>query len=183
MPQWNARDLKRRGFQRWRPQTGVEANQGNPYPLQRGLADQSVVPLDPGVNLAGWINPYSLSQYQIALNTSQAVLAAPANLRRAYLILQNQGPGNAFIAFGATAQAPTATTNANCLQLIQTQAYEQIGGGSMDLTTLNPLPGVFVSPDYVTSITDTSGTTLLILEGVFQLSRWAQFISNPGLRY
>jgi hypothetical protein len=183
MANWNARDLKRRGAQRWRPQTGIEASQGNPYPLQRGLGDQLGVPLDPGVNLAGWVNPFSLSQYQSLLNVNQAVQIAPANLRRSYLIMQNQGPGNAFIAFGATAMAPTALTNASCLQLIQTQFYEQVGGGSMDLVTGNPKPGLFVSPDYITGITDTANTTVLILEGVFQLSRWAQFTQNTQLRY
>ncbi len=170
---WNVADLKSRGRSRWRPQTGIEAAQGNPYRMQPGMGDSLAIPLDPGINLSGWINPFSLSQYQIALNVNQAVQAAPANLRRSYLIMQNQGPGNAFVAFGATAIAPTLLANASCLQLITTQFYEQVGGGSMNPVTGMPAPGLFVSPDYITAITDTAGTTLLILEGVFQLSRWS----------
>lgn len=176
MSAWNTRALKARGTQAWRPQTGIEAVQGNPYRYEKKTAQGLSVPLDPGINLAGWVNPYSLSQYQVALNTLNAVQVAPPNLRRAYLILQNQGPGNIYIAFGASAQAPSATQNANCLQLITTQFYEQIGGGSMDITTGTPRPGLFVSPDYITGITDTAATTVLVLEGVFQLSRWAQFV-------
>jgi hypothetical protein len=180
---WNVRRLKQVGAQGWRPQTGIEWSQGNPYPLERGLADQLSVPTDPGVNLAGWINPYSLTQYQIALNTNQAAQVAPGNLRRAYLIMQNQGPGNAFVAFGATAIAPTALANASCLQLIQTQFYEQVGGGSMDIITGYPVPGLFVSPDYITAITDQASTTILVLEGVFQLSRWAQYLQGGAAVY
>ncbi len=176
MAQWNIADLKARGFQAWRPQTGIEALQGRPYPLERKLNDQLQVPLDPGVNLTGWINPYSLTQYQAALLTTGAVVIAPANLRRTYLNIQNQGPGNAYVSFGAQAVAPTATAAANCLQLVTTQFYEQIGGGSMDPLTGMPKPGLFVSPDYLTAITDTAGTTMLILEGVFLLSRWANVL-------
>jgi hypothetical protein len=180
---WNLRDLRSRGKQPWRPQTGIEALQGRPYPLERDLGEALQTPLDPGVNLAGWINPYSLSQYQVALSTTQSVQVAPPNLRRTYLILQNQGPGNAFIAFGAEAVAPTATANASCLQLITTQFYEQVGGGSMDAGSGLPRPGLFVSPDYIRGITDTSGTTLLVMEGVFVLSRWASVIKNSAIRY
>lgn len=173
---WNVVGLKQRGYTRWRPQTGVEASQGNPYPMNRDFADKLQIPLDPGINLAGWLNPYSLSQYSVLLNTGNAVQVAPANLRRTYLIMQNQGPGNAFIAFGATAIAPTTLANASCLQLITTQFYEQVGGGYMDPTTGFPKPGLFVSPDYITGITDTAGTTMLIMEGVFQLARWADIL-------
>jgi len=174
---WDVEDLKRRSTGGWRPQTGIEAQQGRPYRLKPGLANSLSIPLDPGVNMEGWLNPYSLTQYNAALNTSQSVLVAPANLRRTYLVLQNQGPGNAFVAFGASATAPTLLANSNCLQLVSTQAYEQVGGGSMDPETSLPKPGLFVSPDYITAITDTSNTTLLVLEGVFMLSRWANIIA------
>jgi hypothetical protein len=174
---WDIRGLKRQGTEGWRARTGVQRQQGQPYVLEPGLADDLSIPLDPGVNLAGWINPFSLSQYQSALNTTNSVLIAPANLRRSYLILQNQGPGNAFIAFGASAVAPTATQNASCLQLSSTQFYEQVGGGSMNPLTGMPAPGLFVTPDYIQGITDAAGTTVLVLEGVFMLSRWANVIA------
>jgi len=176
MSNWNVAGLKRQGYKPWGPQTGVEEQQGAPYPLQGDLADVLQTPLDPGVNLAGWINPFSLSQYQVALSTTQDVLIAPANLRRSYLILQNQGPGNAFIAFGAGAVAPTASQNANCLQLTSTQFYEQVGGGTMNPLSGMPAPGLFVSPDYIRGVTDTANTTVLVLEGVFMLSRWSNII-------
>lgn len=179
---WDVKNLKARGFQRWHPQTGIEQVQGRPYRLEGNLADKLQTPLDPGVNLAGWVNPYSLTQYNVLLQTANAVQAAPANLRRAYLIIQNQGPGNAYVAFGSGAIVATATAPANCLQLVPTQFYEQVGGGSMDINTGNPKPGLFVSPDYLSAITDTSGTTLLILEGVFMLSRWASIL-KAGTQY
>lgn len=178
MSKWDVSNLKRRGYAAWRPQTGVEAAQGSPYPLQGNLADALQVPLDPGVNLAGWINPFSLSQYQVNLLTTNDVLVAPANLRRSYLVIQNQGPGNAFIAFGAGAIAPTVSQNATCLQLTATQFYEQVGGGTMNPVSGMPAPGLFVSPDYLRGVTDTAGTTMLIMEGVFMLSRWANVIAS-----
>jgi hypothetical protein len=166
--QWNIASLRARGTRRrWAPQTGIEAVLGDPYASDPGVSDQLEVPLDPGINLLGWINPYSLTMYQALLSTTSAVQVAPPNLRRCYLILQNQGPGNAFVNFGQAAVAPTATLAANCLQLIQTQFYEEIGGGGFDFDRQMSMPNAFVSPDYVSAITDTATTTLLIAEGVW----------------
>lgn len=161
----------------WRPQTGIEAAQGNPYYSQRALGRALRTPADPGINLQGWINPYSLTFYQIAVLTAQPVQAFPPNLRRVYLLLQNQGPGNLYINFGQDAVAPTLLQNANCLQLITSQFYEQIGGGSVDSNGF-PIASDFVSPDYGSVITDTAGTTLLIGEGVFMIDRWATALAT-----
>jgi hypothetical protein len=92
--------------------------------------------------------------------------------------MQNQGPGNVFVNFGQSATAPvTAGAPANCLQLITTQFYEQIGGGSVNMDGF-PMPSAFVSPDYVSAITDTAGTTMIVGEGVFMLSRFARWFTG-----
>lgn len=163
----NLARLRRRATQAWRPQTGVDASQGAPFASDPSLVEAYQQPLDPGVNLSGWINPYSFTIYQLALSTTQALRMAPPNLRRCYLIMQNQGPGNVFVNFGQDAVVPTLTLPSNCLQLITTQFYEQIGGGGFNFDTGNSQPNAFVSPDYVSAITDTAGTTMIIGEGVW----------------
>lgn len=173
MANWDVARLRARAGNTWRPSTGIDAQRGDPYSTQPQISRALQTPADPGVNLQGWINPYSLTFYSVLLNTNNPVQCAPPNLRRAYLILQNQGPGNIYLNFGQSATAPNSASNANCMQLITTQFYEQIGGGSVDLTTGLPIAGNFVSPDYVSAITDTATTTLLVGEGVFMLSRWS----------
>ncbi len=51
---------------------------------------------------------------------------------------------------------------------MQTQTYEQIGGGDVDLNTDQTRAYCFVSPNYISAITDTAGTTVLLGEGVWQ---------------
>jgi hypothetical protein len=172
---WDLARLRAIGTQRnFRPQSGIEAVQGDPYASVPGIGAQLRVPADPGINLLGWINPYSLTMYQVALSTTSAVQVVPPNLRRCYLLIQNQGPGNAFVNFGQAAVQPTALLNANCLQLITTQAYEQIGGGGFDFDRQLSNPNAFVSPDYVSAITDTAATTLMVAEGVWVNRQYAR---------
>jgi hypothetical protein len=162
----NVAALRARARRPWTPQSGIDASQGNPFAGQPSLADTMPIG-DPGVNLQSWVNPYSFTIYQSLLGTSQATRIAPPNLRRAYLILQNQGPGNVYLNFGQDATAPTLTQPSNCMQLITTQFYEQIGGGGYDLNAGVSRPSSFVSPDYVSAITDTAGTTIITGEGVW----------------
>lgn len=156
------------------PATGVEQNQGPLY--ARSIQDELDIPRDLGLNILGFVNPYSLTFYSYGLSTSSATRVVPPNIRRVYLILQNQGPGNIWINFGQDVFAATVATNSNGMQLIQTQIYEQIGGGRMALDGSSET-NAFVSPDYISVITDTAGTTILVGEGVWRPG------SNDTLRY
>jgi hypothetical protein len=168
---WNTDEVMAQGTQEPFPATGIEQAQGPSYPDD--IAQALAVPQAFGLNLTGWINPYSFTLYTYPLLTTAPTRVIPANLKRAYLIMQNQGPGNAFVNFGQDVTVATATANSNGLQLIQTQFYEQIGGGGLDGTGFSR-PVCFVSPDYVSIITDTAGTTMLIGEGVWR------YVTAPG---
>lgn len=147
------------------PATGIEENQGALYP--QDIAAFLQKPQAMGVNQQGFVNPYSLTLYQFGLSTTQAQRVIPPNLRRCYLIIQNQGPGNVYLNFGQDVTLATAAANSNGMQLIQTQIYEQIGGGGVDPQG-NTVTECFVSPDYVSAITDTAGTTIMVGEGIWR---------------
>lgn len=168
---WNTQAVMEQGTQVPFPATGIEQAQGPAYPDD--IAQALAVPQAFGLNLTGWVNPYTFTLYTYPLLTTQPTRVIPANLRRAYLIMQNQGPGNAFVNFGQDVTAASAAANSNGLQLIQTQFYEQIGGGGLDRSGFSR-PNCFVSPDYVSIITDTAGTTMLIGEGVWR------YVTAPG---
>jgi len=149
------------------PQSGVEENQGNPYEFAPDLAAFANQPLNPGIDTPGYVNPFRTVMYSITgIGTSQPVQALTGNPARTYLIVQNLGPGNLFLGIGVQ----PIVGGANVLNLIQTQLYEQIGGGFF----LPPNPwyplGVsicssFVSPEYISLLADQAGTSAMILEG------------------
>lgn len=165
--------VKALGTQDYAPATGVEQSQGSPYPPD--IQTQLDVPQDLGINLVGYVNPYSLTFFSANCSTSTALRVVPANQRRVYLILQNQGPGNIWLNFGQDVTIATLASNSNGLQLVQQQAYEQIGGGYMALSG-ESRPFCFVSPDYISAITDQAGTTLLVGEGVWRPSQSADLL-------
>ena len=155
------------------PVTGVDQNQGPIYARDiQYVLDQ---PQDLGLNVLGFINPYSLTFYSVDMLVGEPTQAVPPNQRRTYLILQNQGPGNIWINFGQGVTVATVAANSNGLQLIQTQVYEQIGGGYMS-SIGESITQCFVSPDYISATTDQAGTTLLVGEGV-----WRPQASAAGL--
>lgn len=157
---WNVRMLRRQGTVPWFPQSGVEENQGPPS-MRPGELQRLQIPRDPGVQSRGFVNPYSQTFYgPVLLLTTRATQVLPANQHRCYLLLQNQGPGNIWVNFGADA------STINSLQLVTTQALEQIGGGFVVLATGQSIPQAFVAADYISAITDTAGTTMLAGEGV-----------------
>ena len=163
---FDPRRVKALGTQRHVPASGVEETQGPLY--APGIQRQLDVPQDLGINVQGYVNPFSLTFYSASLQTDIAVQAVPPNKRRVYLLLQNQGPGNIWLNFGQGVTIATVSANSNGLQLIQTQVYEQIGGGYMKMDTGESIPQCFVSPDYISAITDTDGTTLLVGEGIWR---------------
>jgi hypothetical protein len=171
--------IKALATQRHVPATGIEENQGALY--DRSTQEALDIPQDLGVNVTGFVNPYSLTFYSYGLSTSIATRVVPPNIRRTYLILQNQGPGNIWINFGQDVTIATAAANSNGMQLIETQIYEQIGGGYMDANGRS-ITNCFISPDYISCITDTADTTILVGEGVWRPSQ-AAGQSDSGYGY
>lgn len=171
---FNPARIKALGTQRHVPASGVEQNQGRLY--APAIQQELDIPRDLGVNVQGFVNPYSLTFYSYGLSTSVPTRVVPPNIRRVYLILQNQGPGNIWLNFGQDVTIANAAANSNGMQLIQTQIYEQIGGGYMDEAGTS-ITNCFVSPDYISVITDTVGTTMLVGEGVWRPGK------NDTLRY
>jgi hypothetical protein len=156
---WNRNDLQRRGTQPWQARTGVEDNQGPPS-MPPGVLQRLQVPQNPTIEIPSFRNPFRLRLYgPIPLLTTSPTIVLQSNRRRAYLLLQNQGPGNIFVNFGQDASLT------NCLQLVTTQALEQIGGGYVDVNG-HSIPQDFVASDYISVITDTANTNMLAGEGV-----------------
>ena len=168
---WDTAAVMEAGTQEPFPATGIEQAQGPAYPDD--IAEALARPQAFSLNVVGWVNPYVFTLYSFPVITTAPTRVVPANLRRAYLIMQNQGPGNVFVNFGQDVNAASVAANSNGLELIQTQFYEQIGGGGLDGYG-NSRPGCFVSPDYVSVITDTAGTSMLIGEGVWR------YVTAPG---
>lgn len=164
-----AQKVARVGRQEFRPQTGIEENQGRPYPWAPDIQADVDSPLNPGIDQPGFQNPYRTIMYSVVgIGTSNPVQALSTNLSRTYLIIQNLGPGNLFVGIGVT---PVAG-GANVLNLVDTQVYEQVGGGFF----LPPNPwfplglsicSSFVSPEYISLLADTAGTAAMILEGTW----------------
>jgi hypothetical protein len=169
---WDIARLREQATQPNFPGSGVGANQG-------ALYDESIQayldrPQDMSINVTGWKNPYSLTLYNFAVGLA-AVRPVPPNLRRAYLLIQNQGPGNLWLNFGQDVTVASLTAPSNGIQLIQTQILEQIGGGDVD-EYQNPRANAFVSPDYVSMISDDATTTVLVGEGIWR------FVANLSVR-
>jgi len=161
------------GTQGWNPQSGIQEQQGNPYGDLPEVDVDARTPLSPGIDTVGFTNPYKTLMYSVTgLSTSVPVRAIPGNFKRTYLIVQNLGPGNLFVGIGTDPNAG----GANVLNLVSSQVYEQIGGGFF----LPPNPwypqglsisSSFVSPEYISLLSDTSGTAAMILEGIFSPPR------------
>ena len=163
-PKFNREQLISRSLQRWRPASGVEQAQGDPYFNQPGVTEQLQMPADPGIDYRGWLNPYKSSTYIVALSTTQPTIALPGNLRRTYLLIQNLGPGNIWVNFGSD-----AVVN-QCHYFVTTQFYEQIGGGGYDYDRRRSVPVSFVTRDYVSAIADAASTFIVVTEGLWNFS-------------
>lgn len=161
-------------YQDYIGQTGIEDNQGDPYGgTLPEWSDATRTPLSPGIDTAGYENPFRTVMYSITgLSTTIPSRVLTGNLRRTYLIIQNLGPGNMYVGIGTDPNAG----GSNVLNLVSTQVYEQIGGGFF----LPPNPwfpdGVsiassFVSPEYISLMVDTAGTNAMILEGTWSPPR------------
>jgi hypothetical protein len=164
-----AEKVARMGRQHYIPQTGIEENQGGPYPFAPDLQEQAQVPLNPGIDVPGFVNPYRTVMYSFTgIGTSVPLQALTGNSARTYLLVQNLGPGNLFLGIGIN----PAAGGANVLNLVQSQVYEQIGGGFF----IPPCPwfpeglsicASFVSSEYISLLADQAGTSAMILEGSY----------------
>lgn len=168
--------IRQRARQRMRPQTGIEQAQGLPYrTLPPQVRRTLETPNEGSINIRGWVNPYKLTFYGYPApdgsSGASAVQVLAANWRRCYLIIQNKGPGNLFVNFGSE----PSTTGSNCLQLVSTQVYEQIGGGGVFPDKDSTLVSSFVARDAVYILSDLAGTTVAVGEGT-----WSDTIP-PGM--
>jgi hypothetical protein len=161
------------GTQEWFAQTGIEEQQGDSYALNPQDSLSARTPLDPGFDTPSFVNPYRTVMYSVAgLSTTQPQRIITGNFKRTYLLVQNLGPGNLFLGIGTDPNSG----GVNVLNLVSTQVYEQIGGGFY----LPPNPwypqglaicSSFVSPEYISLLTDTVNTAAMILEGTFSPPR------------
>lgn len=150
-----------RAYQRWKPASGVDESQGQPYFYLPGVQQQLDMPADPGIDIRGWLNPFTMTSYQVAVPTLAPIKAIPGNMRRTYLIIQNLGPGNLYVNFGTDAGVGTS------MVLITTQFYEQIGGGSFDYDKNHSVANSFVTRDYVSVLADAANTFCIVTEGLW----------------
>lgn len=160
--------IKRRATQRMRPQTGIEQAQGLPYrTLPPAVRRTLETPNAGSINIRGWVNPYKLAFYGFPApdgsSGDSAIQALQANWKRAYLLIQNKGPGNLFVNFGTE----PSSTGSNCLQLVPSQVYEQIGGGGVFPDKNSNLASSFVARDGVYILADAPGTSCSIGEGTW----------------
>lgn len=160
-PKFDRSSVVGRALQRYRPATGVEQSQGDPYYNQPGVTDQMQLPADPGIKYQGWLNPFKSTTYRFDVSTTDARVILPGNMRRTYLLIQNMGPGNVWINFGADAAVN------RCHSLVTTQFYEQIGGGAFNYDTNRSVPNAFVTRDYLSAISDAADTFVIVTEGLW----------------
>lgn len=133
------------------PGTALEFLRGPLYPFHPDAERLSRLPTDPGLSDEGWENPYRTAVYAITPPAVASQLMVQANRRRAYLVIQNKGPGNLFVNFSMAADA------VNGVGLVPGQAWEIIGGAE---------GGAFVPVDSIYMLTDLAGTTAVVVEGI-----------------
>lgn len=161
-PRFNRTELVGRALQRYRPATGVQDSQGDPYYNQPGVTPQLQLPADPGITLKGWLNPYKSTTYLRTLaTTTDPVIILPGNMRRCYLLIQNLGPGNIWVNFGSDAVANT------CHFFVTTQFYEQIGGGGYNYDQDRSVPIAFINREYISAVPDAINTSVVVTEGIW----------------
>lgn len=113
-------------YQAWYPQNEIETDQGHEewQSLPADMVAHLRSPLDPGIGLPTPLyNGVVGGFFPVTLQTTQSIVALIENIRRAYLVIQNLGPGNVFVQFGSAAVAGLT------LKLVPSQVYEpQIAG-------------------------------------------------------
>lgn len=177
---YDMRRLRRLGTQKYFPQSAIYEEDRENYMGAPGVQESLQTPADAGINIPGFVNPYRTVMYYVqGLSASIPTRVLPGNYKRTYLIVQNQGPGNLFVGIGVDPNAG----GLNVLSLVSTQIYEQVGGG----TFIPPSPSFpdglswaasFVSPEYISLLTDASGATAMVVEGSYSPPRAGQV--TPG---
>lgn len=120
-------------YRLWYPQSEVETNQeaeGDWAQLPPNLVAYLRGPLEP--QLRGEVPIYNGvvgSCFPLTVGTTQSIQALIENSKRAYLIIQNQGPGNLFVQFGSAAAIGLT------LKFVPQQVYEPQIAGHFDART------------------------------------------------
>lgn len=118
-------------YRLWYPQSEVEQNQeleGEWAELPRDLVDYLRSPNPPQLkNDTPIYNGVVGSVFPLTVGTTQSVVALIENSKRAYVIIQNQGPGNLFVQWGSSAAVGL------CLKFVPQQVYEPQIAGHFDL--------------------------------------------------
>jgi len=157
---WDLKTLQQRGTRPWEPQTGVEDNQGPPS-MMPGALEALQVPIQPGYDNPGFINPYVMNHYgPITIPTTAAIIILQSNSKRCYLLIQNQGPGNVWVGFGRN-----VTIAGDGYQIFPGGNIEHIGGGFMTMNGRS-IPQAFVASDLITAISDNAVTVVCAGEGI-----------------
>jgi len=99
----------------------------------------------------GW-NPYRTRTSARIAPTAAAGELLIANDARAWLLIQNKGPGNVFVNYGVAGDVN------NSILLVPTAAQEFIGGGP---------GGSFVPPESVWILADAANTVVVFGEGSY----------------
>lgn len=132
------------------PATALEIAQGSPYLGNPAAEAISRRPVTADFSNVLWENPYKSILYPFTPDTVVSTQALAGNIRRCYLLIQNKGPGNLFVNFGAAAD------QLNSVMLVPGQVYELIGGLE---------GGAYVMRDSVWVLTDLLGTVGVVIDG------------------
>lgn len=148
------------------PASALEIVQGPMFPLLPAADRARFQPVSSNQRDDSWQNRSKATLFPFTADTAVSSQALAANFRRTYLLIQCKGPGNLFINFGQAADA------LNSITLVPNQAYELIGGGE---------GGAFVMRDSVWCLTDTAGTTGIVIEGVSVPPVVLPVVTLPGI--
>lgn len=97
-------------------------------------------------------NKYRTRTFARVASTTEAEEMVIANDARAWLLIQNKGPGNVYVNYGVSGDLT------NSIVLVATAAQEFIGGGP---------GGAFVPSESVWIFADAANTVVVVGEGVY----------------
>jgi hypothetical protein len=147
--------FKRIKYQDWYPGNAIEEQQEDNFEsLPPSLVRYLRAPLDPGLGQPSpFYNGVVGSFFPVVVGNTASVIALIENRRRAYLFIQNLGPGNLFVQFGQAAALNL------CAKFVPAQTYEPNPAGLKG--TLCPIR------NSVNVIADAANTTVIVGEATW----------------
>src|SRR5205823_10608778 len=157
-------------YKAWYPQSEVEVH-------QEAEGDWQLLPADMVAFLRGPLEPQLPGEsplyngvvgscFPVTVGTTQSILALIENSKRAYLIIQNQGPGNLFVQFGSAAAVGLS------LKFVPQQVYEPQIAGHFDARTGR---GAIVPiRSSVNLIADAANTLAIVGEATWVIKGWGR---------